>query len=33
MGDGIPGYDEETRNLFAGGLEEVGPEEILGDVE
>ena len=34
IAEGIPGYDEETRNLFAGGLsEDALTEEVLGDVE
>jgi DNA-directed RNA polymerase subunit beta' len=26
--DAIPGYDEETRNLFAGGLDDLGPDDL-----
>ena len=33
MADGIPGYDDETRNLFAGGLDDTPTEDVLTDVE
>ena len=32
--EGIPGYDEEARTIFTGGLaEETIPEEPIGEVE
>ncbi|MEP7366309.1 MAG: DNA-directed RNA polymerase subunit beta', partial [Acidobacteriota bacterium] len=33
LADGIPGYDDETRNLFAGGLDDTPVEDVLTDVE
>ncbi|HZO51420.1 MAG TPA: DNA-directed RNA polymerase subunit beta', partial [Bryobacteraceae bacterium] len=33
MAEGIPGYDDETRNLFAGGLDDTPVEDVLTDVE
>ena len=33
MGEGIPGYDDETRNLFSGSLAEEPGEEPLAEVE
>ena len=33
LAEGIPGYDEETRSFYAGGLNEETPEEPIGDVE
>jgi DNA-directed RNA polymerase subunit beta' len=33
LAEGIPGYDEETRSIFAGGLPEDTLDDTLGDVE
>jgi DNA-directed RNA polymerase subunit beta' len=33
LAEAIPGYDEETRNLFAGGLGDEPGEEPLAEVE
>jgi DNA-directed RNA polymerase subunit beta' len=33
MIEGIPGYDEETRNMFGGALSDDAPEEPLAEVE
>ncbi|MBK7931392.1 MAG: DNA-directed RNA polymerase subunit beta' [Bryobacterales bacterium] len=33
MAEGIPGYEDETRNLFAGGLDDTPSEDVMVDVE
>ncbi|MBN8730499.1 MAG: DNA-directed RNA polymerase subunit beta' [Acidobacteria bacterium] len=33
MAEGIPGYEDETRNLFAGGLDDTPSEDVMADVE
>ncbi|MBK5291688.1 MAG: DNA-directed RNA polymerase subunit beta' [Acidobacteriia bacterium] len=33
LAESIPGYDEEARTIFAGGLPEIPAEDALGDLE